>query len=298
MKKLISKSILILVLTLVASSYTASAATSVKVKASVHSYKGQQYVQINGSNKSVMNKINKVLKGHAVNAAKLDRESKADNKSYYYKSIVETKYNNDGKLSVVYTDTLYSGGVHANYGTITYNFDLKTGDRIKLKSIVNNEKKTLNLVEAISSNLKSKYYSGESIFEESINDFPLDSNSNFYFYNKGIVIRFDPYEVGPFSEGVIDVFVNYATLDKANKYAYPPTTSSSLAVEAQIDDIFRGFDEGNLYELTNGQTWKQVDNRFESSFLYRAEVLIYKDGNKNYMRVQGMKGYVEVEKVK
>lgn len=107
-------------------------ATSVKVKTSVHNYKGQQYVQINGSNKTVVNKINKALKGHAVNAAKVDRENKADNKSYYNKSFVETKYNNFEKLLIVYTDALYSGGVHANYWIITYNFDLRTGDRIIL----------------------------------------------------------------------------------------------------------------------------------------------------------------------
>ncbi|GAA0836902.1 hypothetical protein GCM10008915_25990 [Bifidobacterium pullorum subsp. gallinarum] len=40
-----------------------------------------------------------------------------------------------------------------------------------------------------------------------------------------------------------------------------------------------------MYELTDGLTWKHVDNKYDITFDIRPEVIIYKDGAKFYMIV-------------
>jgi hypothetical protein len=90
------------------------AASSASIKTKIYTYKGKQYVQIVGGNKKVSDKINKTLKLHAVAAAKGNAELKKMQKYYYLSSTAKTKYISGQKLSVVYEDSLYSGGVHSN----------------------------------------------------------------------------------------------------------------------------------------------------------------------------------------
>lgn len=305
MRKLFSLVLIALIFTFTCSQSIVDAATSsVTGKTSVYNYKGQQYIQLSGGNKTINTKINKTLKNHAVTAAKWNSEAKKDNKDYYHKTTVRTMYNDEGKLSIVHIDSSYTGGVHGLYYSTTYNFNLNTGSRIKLGDVVNTEDKVYNLFIAVSNDLLAKSQKGRAIFEENIYDIPLNVSSNFYFYKNGIVIRFDPYEVGPFSEGFVDVFVNNQTLNKPVENVIPetvvpqPNIPDYDVIESNIDDDFEGYDEGNLYKLTNGQIWKQVDYNYSYSYSYRPEVIIYKEGSRYYMKVDDMDDSVEVVRIK
>lgn len=281
-----------------------SVEAATKVKTTVHNYKGQQYIQLSGGNKTITAKINKTLKNHAVIAAKWDSENKKDSKDYYHKTTVKTMYNDNGKISIVHIDSSYTGGVHGLYFSTTYNYDLNTGKRIKLGDVVNTEDKVYNLFIAVSNDLLAKSKKGRAIFEENIYDIPLDANSKFYFYKNGIVIRFDPYDVAPFSDGFVDVFVNNLTLNKPVNITIPepvipqPVVPSYDVIESQINDDFEGYDEGNLYELSNGQIWKQVDYKYSYRYSYRPEVIIYREGSRYYMHVEDMDDAVEVVRIK
>lgn len=303
MKKILSVALMTLIFTF-AITQAIVVAAPVTVKTKVHTYKGQQYVQLMGGNKTSINKINKTLKNHAVIAAKWDSENKKDSKNYYHKTTVKTMYNDKGKISIVHTDSSYTGGAHGLYFSTTYNYDLNTGNRIKLGDVVNTEDKIYNLFAAVSDDLLAKSKKGRAIFEENIYDIPLNVSSNFYFYKNGIVIRFDPYEVAPFSEGFVDVFVNNLTLNKAVNKTMPesvvpqPIVPTYDVIESQIDDDFEGYDEGNLYELSNGQIWKQVNYNYDYSYSYRPEVIIYKEGSRYYMQVEDMDDAVEVVRIK
>lgn len=301
MRKIISSTIIMILTLFLLSSLTVNAATTtVIVKTSVHTYKGQPYVQLSGGNKPITAKINKTLKNHAVIAAGLDSKNKKINKDYYHKTWVETKYNSNGKISVVYEVSSYLGGAHDHQYSTIYNFDLKTGKRINLGDIAGTENRIYNLFNAVSSDLMAKYKKGRAIFEDNFYDIPLTPNSNFYFYDKGIVVRFDPYEVAPFSEGFVDCFVNYATLDKS--VSKVPSTKPNIptpdVIKSQIDDDFEGYDENNLYELSNGQIWKQDEYKYYYSYSYRPEVIIYKEGSSYYMQVEGMDDPVKVKRIK
>lgn len=65
----------------------------------------------------------------------------------------------------------------------------------------------------------------------------------------------------------------------------PSTTS---VIKSKIENDFDGFEYGNIYELTNGQYWKQTDYTYKYSYKYRPDVLIYKDGLYFYMNVEGV----------
>ncbi|MNC50648.1 hypothetical protein D3C75_999010 [compost metagenome] len=77
-----------------------------------------------------------------------------------------------------------------------------------------NDDQLANLEDSISSSLRAMYNANQGIFEENINDFPLDQEPAFYLYDKGIVIRFYPYEVAPYAAGFVDVKVPYSKISK------------------------------------------------------------------------------------
>ena len=296
--------VILLSIAILLPTYDAGAASTISVKTKVLSYKGQKYVQLTGGNKKITNNINKLLKTHAVSAAKLDTDLKKQSRSNFYTTIPTTKYNKNEKLSVVYTDSAFTGGVHEMYSTFTYNFDLRSGKLITLGDIAKSPSQISNMVVSISIGLNNLKNSGIGIYDESVLSYPIGPDSSFYFYDNGIIIRFSPYEVAPFSEGFIDVKISYSTLNansntsSTNTPNIPPTASTTSYVESQIDDDFEGYEEGNLYELANGQIWKQVDYRYYYRYSYRPDVLIYRDGSTYYMFVEGMDDKIEVERIK
>lgn len=190
------------------------AANTITVKTKVYKYKGQPYLQLIGGNKEITATINKTLKIHAVHAAKYDTENKKTDQSYFYLTDVSVKYNHNEKISIIYSDYLYTGGAHGMPASINYNFDLRIGKLLHLNSIITNKKQMNNLKTSLSQSLQAKYDAGENVFQEAISDFNIDNKTTFYFYNKGIVIRFEPYEVAPYSEGTIDIKVPYTTINK------------------------------------------------------------------------------------
>lgn len=73
--------------------------------------------------------------------------------------------------------------------------------------------------------------------------------------------------------------------------------TSSSAVKSKITDEFEGYDYGNLYELDNGQIWKQTDYTYQYHYAYRPNVTIYKDGLYYYIHIDGMRKDAKVERV-
>jgi len=285
-------------------SHYVEAASTVSVKTKVLSYKGQKYIQLTGGNKKATDKINKILKTHALTAVQLDTELKKQSKQNFYKTSPSTKFNKNERLSIVYTDSAYMGGVHEIYSTFTYNFNLSNGNVITLGDVAKSTAQISNLVVSISAGLSIQKRTGIEIYDESIDNYPIGPDSTFFFYDGGIVVRFSPYEVAPFSEGFIDVKVPYTALNATpftssnNTPLVPTVPATSDTIETKIDDDFEGYEEGNLYELANGQIWKQVDYKYSYRYSYRPDVIIYRDGSRYYMKVDGMTDKVQVERIK
>lgn len=190
-------------------------AANVQATVKIYNYKGQPYIQISNPRNSSITIVNTVLKQFAVTAAMHHSESTKANSEFWYKTTTKLMYNKNNKVSISNETSSFQGGVHDHYWTDTHNFDLTSGKRIFLKDILNSKAKIQNAKAYISYVLTEKYKKGVPIFEENINDFNLDMlYTPFYLRDSAITIRFNPYEVGPFSEGIIDVTVPMSAIEK------------------------------------------------------------------------------------
>lgn len=98
----------------------------------------------------------------------------------------------------------YLGGAHGSH-TIKYcNINTQTGNRITDKDLFGGNVET-KLPQLILDGLSLKY--GTSIKDIIFDLDAIQSNNNFYFSDKGIVYVFNEYEIGPYSEGTIEVLL-------------------------------------------------------------------------------------------
>ncbi|MDQ0171512.1 hypothetical protein [Paenibacillus tundrae] len=284
---------------------TEAAKSVTTIKTAVHMYKGQPYIQISGGNLAITKSINTVLKDHTVKVVQTNRAMQQHNSSAWSKTSVKTMYNNQKLLSIVYTDGInYTDDNVGTYISSTYNFDLTTGKRMTLNDIVDTEFKRANLMSIISQSLQLKYDKGVQIMEKRIYEIPSYYVSEFYYYNKGIVVRFHPTTVAEETEGFIDVNVPYdqlsaqGTSQTVPKYLEYLRTQVSDYIETEMQ-YFDGYKIGNIYALSNGEYWRQVEPRFYSipSYSLSPKVRIYKDRTRNYMWVEGADDAVEVERL-
>lgn len=186
------------------------------VNVKTHTYKGYPYIQIvKSDHKASVDPINKVLKWHAVNNARVSTDLKKESATYSVTSTAQLLFNNDGKLSVSYIDYMYNGGGHGMYNTEIFNYDLTSGQQISLKSILNTEEKVNRAKKYTVYVLNEKYKKGSNLFSDIINDPPFDiSTIPFFLRDSGITIRFYPYDVAPYSEGFVDITIPYSEINK------------------------------------------------------------------------------------
>ena len=70
-----------------------------------------------------------------------------------------------------------------------------------------------------------------------------------------------------------------------------------LVTESQIAGEFHGWNDGNVYELVNGQKWKQVRYKYRYSYKYRPKAMVFRDGERYFLEVDGMDDIIEVRRI-
>ncbi|MCI1859687.1 MAG: DUF3298 and DUF4163 domain-containing protein [Sporolactobacillus sp.] len=160
--------------------------------------------------------IDRTFRHHARRIAKLDRVYKKQYQQdqlisaagpYYAATRPIVRYNRDSRLSVSFVDESYTGGAHGSHLETVYNFDTRTGRRIRLGEVIRNvaaRKKVDNYVKRRMSELRS-----QGRYDFFIGAFRgIDSrNGMFYFQDRGIVLVFQEYEVAPYANGIIHLNV-------------------------------------------------------------------------------------------
>lgn len=127
---------------------------------------------------------------------------------YYEDELLgEVVYQTDGLISVLANAYAFYGGAHPNTSTLTWSFDLTTGEFLTLDAL-NAQSSTdsalgeslthtlaMAVLEQIDAQGLSEYY-----FEDYASYiFDLAANASFYFDDKGIVIVFDPAVIAPYA---------------------------------------------------------------------------------------------------
>lgn len=175
------------------------------------------YPQVkNMKDQSAQDKLNDILKDHIESSfegylhlkdemEKFKEEEKEHCKEfpysceYSYITRFEVKYNQDGKLSILFYDATYSGGAHGHELVAAYNFDTQSGERYTLSDIILDGSKFESLTKYVKNHIKEN----QDLFfdEEIIGDFEVNDQTQFYFTESGIDLIFQQYEVAPYAAG-------------------------------------------------------------------------------------------------
>ncbi len=123
-------------------------------------------------------------------------------------------------LSVVFDVSQDVGGLHADFTRISRSYDSDSGELLSLAGIAKNEEqlKTFmkNYVIGLAAGDEYKE-NGESIlfddFETAIGEL-IDAGSNWYLNDDGLVVYANPYDIAPYSSGVLLFEIPYSALEE------------------------------------------------------------------------------------
>lgn len=119
----------------------------------------------------------------------------------------EVVYQTDGLISVLANAYAFYGGAHPNTSTLTWSFDLTTGELLTLDGLdaqpstdsALGESLTHTLAMAVLEQIDAQGLS-EYYFEDYASYiFDLAANASFYFNDKGMTITFDPAVIAPYA---------------------------------------------------------------------------------------------------
>ncbi|MBR3469480.1 MAG: DUF4163 domain-containing protein [Lachnospiraceae bacterium] len=200
-------------------------------------YYGEAF-QLDPSYSKMADQINKVLKEDLDSTIKNYKENRREltdeyceehlEMPYVYCETVEDEVNNvrifgDRYLAVDYNSYWYGGGAHGMPFMGQYLFDLTTGDRLYLKDFyTGSERDFKNLVANKTREDFLSYGDDEygtpyfatdarSLFNEAYENAGIEK-SHVEFSEEGIYVIYDPYEMGPFASGFIEIFISYEEL--------------------------------------------------------------------------------------
>ena len=187
--------------------------------------------------------------------AKADYTPSGAWQSYICRNIYSPTRLDNGVLSLFGELTTYSGSAHAEGVYRSVSYDLATGDVLELHNVLLPHfdmnvltgaiKAALNEQEA--ENYLYSYYT--QVVDDRFAEDVLD-DENWYFSQTGLCFYFPPYEIAPFSSGVIVAEVPYGKLAGILENAYfpeeIPATEGAMVKEAFDPEAYESFWEITL----------------------------------------------------
>ena len=77
-----------------------------------------------------------------------------------------------------------------------------------------------------------------------------------------------------------------------------PKGGCSSIIESQIEGDFEGWEGETIFKLDNGQIWQQDSYAYSYHYAYRPDVMIFPDGGRCRMKVEGANGTIVVKRLK
>ena len=168
-------------------------------------------------------------------------------------------------LSLFGNNVVFSGYGHPERTCVSANYDLLTGDVLTLASIMNKDAKTEQFCQLVLKGL-SEMAEGDYLYEnyeEAVKTrFATDASQDeaWYFSQTGLSFYFAPYEIAPYSSGVVTVEIPYEKLkdlvhpdyipQKRNIVSGTPTVSAFDKVDLEalehVAELVANKD-GNMY---------------------------------------------------
>lgn len=161
---------------------------------------------------------------------------------YLYSALYDPMRIDENVLSLAGTVASWSGGSHPNYNCVYANYDMVTGDAMTLGSILTHKDKAADLgallIDAIAQIQEEK-----SIWSDYVNyiekRFAADISYDdaWYFDANGLCFRFTPYEIAPYSSGIITVTIPYSKLTGIIEDNYFPMEQQPMEGSLQINPM-------------------------------------------------------------
>lgn len=153
---------------------------------------------------SALEEVNAWKEWSQTTASSIDASSFYDSRNTRIDSIV-------GIFMIVSTDSYsYLGGAHGSYYIKYTNIDVNTGEVVTEDKLYNKGYNN-KLVKLIQKKIKER--NNSSNLDDQISLLvkltEIEANNNFYFSDKGITYVYNQYEIAPYSEGVVKIFLPY-----------------------------------------------------------------------------------------
>lgn len=137
----------------------------------------------------------------------------------------ELKRCDDKIISVVFTQSDYTGGAHGNVWSYGVTFDAATGERLYLESLSeDNAKFYRNILDFLNEQAMLPVYQEQYLFDgvdADIEGSLLSDSACWYFDRSGMSFISNPYVLGPYAAGTFEFHVPYESLTGLKKaYGY------------------------------------------------------------------------------
>lgn len=161
----------------------------------------------------------------------------------YFYSLTYNPQRIDQKVLSFYGDKVkFDGTAHAEKSRKGVSYDLTTGDVLTLASIMTTEATAENFCQLVLDGLADRAegdFLREGYPEDVKQRFTADTtqDEDWYFTTNGLCFYFDPYEIAPYTSGVIAVEIPYEKLAGLVHADYLPTARASATGVATISDF-------------------------------------------------------------
>jgi len=204
----------------------------------------------------------------------LDSSYSAGTKGPYWLTVrYEPQRIDSGILSMTGQEVSYSGGSHPNISPISVTYDLTKGKALNLGEILT-ESTTADVlcrlvVDALNSQTELYLYEDFSATVEERFSGYIQEDENWYLSRQGLCFAFAPYEIAPYSSGVVTAVIPYSQLLGVLEDAYFPT--EQVYAEGKLNaELYHEADQ-SLYSTLA----EVILDHQGAAFLLTADDLIY-----------------------
>ena len=192
-------------------------------------------------------------------------------------------------LSLFATEAVYDGNARGSSTNFSVNYDLLTGNALTLPDVLKADFSATDLVDLIVAGL-AEYEKQEMLFPDyaqQISDmfFTNHTVESWYFAQDGLCFFFNPYEIAPYSSGIIVSKIPYDALGDLLKDGYFPGETVAFTGTPRIDE-FSAANTGNITsfsELMLSETGKEYLLCADGTLLnVRIEAGTWSEGSKEF----------------
>ncbi|MDR1594410.1 MAG: RsiV family protein [Prevotellaceae bacterium] len=140
----------------------------------------------------------------------VERNNLPSHTAFHLRISPDDVYQNEHVISFVFNWMIYEGGAHPNSGKFCFVIDKKSGSKVSYKSLTaEHETEFLNIAEA-EFKAQSGIKTDEKIYDLYwFKDGKFHLTDNFAFTPAGLVFTYNPYEIAPYSFGLIELTLPY-----------------------------------------------------------------------------------------